>query len=138
MLSGDGEMIVLPNTYVLAHRLSNHSAHPMNRVNVPVSIAYRESIDAARKLLLSLVEDDARVCMEPEPSVVVSECADSSVKLILRFWVRDQAISKPIYFEYTERAKKALDAAGIEIPFPHLQLLLDKQADATRELRKAG
>jgi small conductance mechanosensitive channel len=135
MLSGDGEVIILPNTYVLARRLSNHSAHPMNRVNVPVSIAYRESIDAARSVLLSMVGDDSRVCPDPEPGVVVSECADSSVKLILRFWVRDQALSKPIYFEYTESAKKALDAAGIEIPFPHLQLLLDEQADAAR---KAG
>jgi len=138
MLSGDGEVIILPNTYVLARRLSNHSAHPMNRVNVPVSIAYRESIDSARSVLLAMVRDDSRVCRDPEPSVVVSECGDSSVKLILRFWVRDQALSKPIYFEYTERAKKALDAAGIEIPFPHLQLLLDHQADAARELRRAG
>jgi small conductance mechanosensitive channel len=138
MLSADGELVVLPNTYVLARRLANHSAHPMNRVNVPISIAYRESIDAARSVILGLAQDDTRICPDPEPTVVVGECADSSVKLILRFWVRDQAVSKPIYFEYMERVKKALDSAGIEIPFPHVQLLLDQQADAAQQLRKAG
>ena len=35
--------------------------------------------------------------------------------------------------EYLEKAKKALDAAGIDIPFPHMQLLLES-TEAVRVL----
>ena len=136
MLGADGQVIVLPNTYVLAHRLCNHSTHTITRVNVPVGIAYRESIDTARAVMLALVENDPRVCQDPQPVVVVSDCADSSVKLILRFWIHERENGSIMYFEYMEKVKKALDRAGIEIPFPHLQLLMEQPA--ARELRAAG
>lgn len=36
------------------------------------------------------------------------------------------SLEGPIRFAYVERMKNALDAAGIEIPFPHLQLFIDQ------------
>lgn len=137
MLDGDGQVIVLPNTFVLAHKLSNASAHALRRVTVKVGIAYGESIDAARATILSLTEHDKRVCREPAPGVVVTDCADSSVNLVLRFWIREKGIAGSIHSEYLERVKKALDAAGIEIPFPHMQLVMDAPRQAG-DLRVAG
>jgi small conductance mechanosensitive channel len=136
MLDADGQVIVLPNTYVLAHRLSNATANPLRRVNVTVGIAYRESIDDAREAMLELVEEDSRVCADPAPSVVVTECADSSVNLVLRFWIREKGMAAAMKYEYLERVKKAFDARGIEIPFPHMQLLMN--APERTELRAAG
>lgn len=133
LLSFDGEVIIHPNTTMLSSKVSNHSAHPANRVNVPIGIAYKESIDAARGALLALTTHDARLCQDPPPAVVVSACADSSVNLILRVWIRDAALEEDIFHEYLERAKQALDQAGIEIPFPQLQLSMD-QAAAAREM----
>ena len=46
------------------------------------------------------------------------------------FWVADKSIEWLIKGEYLERAKNALDAAGISIPFPHLQLMLPPQPPA--------
>ena len=142
MLDGDGQVIVLPNTYVLAHKLSNGTAHALRRVNVPVGIAYKESIDLARATMLGLLDEDTRVCSDPVPTVVVTECADSSVKLVLHFWIRDKAIAAAMKCEYLEKVKKAFDAQGIQIPFPHVQLLMDPppaMAIGERaELRAAG
>jgi small conductance mechanosensitive channel len=125
LLTLDGETVVFPNTYMLANKVLNHSAHPMNRINVAIGIAYKASIDDARGALLALTTHDSRLCNSPSPQVVVTECADSSVNLILQFWIRDESIEKAIQCEYLEKAKKALDAAGIDIPFPHMQLLLE-------------
>jgi small conductance mechanosensitive channel len=50
---------------------------------------------------------------------------DSSVNLELRFWTEDSILKFPLMWEYTEKCKRALDNAGIEIPFPHLQLFLE-------------
>ncbi|MBV8781746.1 MAG: mechanosensitive ion channel family protein [Phycisphaerae bacterium] len=124
LLTLDGQTLVFPNTYMLANKVQNHSTHPINRVNIPIGIAYSESIDDARATLLSLTTGDKRLVNDPPPQVVVSACADSSVNLVLRFWVSDESQEKAIYYEYLEKAKKAFDAAGIEIPFPHVQLIM--------------
>ena len=125
LLNLDGEVVMFPNTYVLSNKLSNHSTNPINRVSVPIGIAYKESIDKAREILLGLTRADDRLCGDPAPEVVVEQCGDSSVNLLLRFWIRDESVERRIRYEYTEKAKKALDAAGIEIPFPHMQLFLE-------------
>jgi small conductance mechanosensitive channel len=119
-------MVVLPNTVMLSSKLSNHTTHPLTRVNVEIGIAYKESIDRARAVLLGLVAGDERICAEPEPAVAVLACADSSVNLGLFFWVEDESIEGGMAGEYREKAKNAFDAAGIQIPFPHVQLLVEQ------------
>ena len=93
---------------------------------VPIGIAYKESIDAARKTMLATTQNDERISAEPAPHVVVASCGDSSVNLLLRFWITDESLERMIVFEYIEKCKKALDAAGIQIPFPHVQLLVEE------------
>jgi small conductance mechanosensitive channel len=126
ILDLDGEVIVLPNTYMLSNKVSNHSTHPLNRVNIPIGISYRASIDKARGVLIKLTEGDNRIAKNPPPEVVVDACADSSVNLLLRFWIMDEAVERRIGYEYIERAKKAFDENGIDIPFPHVQLLVEE------------
>jgi small conductance mechanosensitive channel len=125
LLNLDGETIVFPNTHMLANKVANHSTHPINRVSIRIGIAYKSSIDEARSTLLGLISSDSRICAEPPPQVVVNECGDSSVDLLFRFWIRDEAIERSIRYEYLEKAKKAFDAQGIEIPFPHVQLFVE-------------
>lgn len=137
VLNLDGEILVLPNTHMLSNKLINHSSHPVQRVNVRIGIAYKESIDRAREVILAVVKGDPRLCDAPAPSVIVDQCADSSVNLILRFWIRDESQEPSIVAEYLEKAKKALDAAGIEIPFPHMQLFLEG-TPAVSELATGG
>ena len=60
----------------------------------------------------------------------------TNVNLLLRFWIGDEAIEHTIRYEYLEKAKNALDAAGISIPFPHMQVLMEQPGAG--EMRKAG
>jgi len=108
--------------------VANHSTHPHVRVDIPIGIAYKESIDHARKALLATIKGDERICKEPSPQVAVEQCAESSVNITLRLWIADESAEKAIYHEYLEKAKNALDAANIEIPFPHMQLLVKESA----------
>lgn len=137
LLTKDGEYVVFPNTHMLSDKIVNHSHHPVNRVNIDVSISYRSSIADARRALLALCKDDDRISANPPAEVVVDELAASSVNLKLRFWIEDESIEQAIHHEYLEKAKNALDAAGVEMPFPHLQLFLEETA-AVRLLAKAG
>jgi len=58
------------------------------------------------------------VLSDPAPSVNVSELADSSVNFAVRPWCKPEHYWD-VYFGTTEKVKLALDAAGIEIPYPH-------------------
>ena len=122
----DNETLVVPNKALASERIVNYTLTPRARVRVSVGIAYKESIDAARAVLLGLLQGDGRVLADPAPEVVVLALGASSVDLDLRFWTEDPSLRFPMTWEYTEKAKNALDAAGIQIPFPHLQLFLEQ------------
>ena len=59
-----------------------------------------------------------KVLNEPAPVVSLNELADSSINFIARPWVKTEDYWG-VYFDIMESTKEALDAAGIEIPYPH-------------------
>jgi len=121
----DNETVVVPNQQMSQERIINYTMTSKIRVKISIGIAYKENIDAARAILLGLTESDDRILPDPAPLVIVKDLGDSSVNMQLRFWIENPAQQFAFLWEYTEKAKKALDAAGIEIPFPHLQLFVE-------------
>ena len=119
-------IMVLPNTEMITAKVMNHTKRNVLRIDIPFGIAYKEFPDEAREVLLPLFEDDDRVLPEPSPTVVVTEMADSSVNMALRFYTREPGQEVPLRWEYTEKVRETLREAGIEIPFPHRQLFLDE------------
>ncbi|MGB7159390.1 MAG: mechanosensitive ion channel family protein, partial [Tepidisphaeraceae bacterium] len=97
-----------------------------------------ECIADARAALLATTDGDARICVEPPPGVAVTACADSSVNLALQFWTAEEGLEGTLRGEYLERAKNALDAAGISIPFPHVQLVMEPSAGIDSMVRPAS
>jgi len=128
----DNESLVVPNRQLISERIVNYTLTKRIRVRVPVGIAYKESTAAARQVMLATTVGDPRIMREPEPSVIVTGLGDSSVNLELRFWVDEPTDLLPMLWEYTEKCKSALDAADIEIPFPHMQLFLEKSDGLTQ------
>lgn len=133
----DGDVVIMPNTAMLSHRIINKSTNPITRVNVPISIAYKESIDKAREVMLHTLKGDKRIETRPEPEVEVRSCGTSSVDLMLHFWLQEERYEDAMVWEYLEKCKNALDTAGIEIPFPHMQVLLE-QTPAITTLAAGG
>lgn len=129
----DNETIVVPNRLLAQERVITYTLTPRIRVRVSVGIAYKESVDQAREILLGLVTGDERILPEPEPMVIVTQLGNSSVDLELRFWTEDSLLKYPLEWAYTEAAKKALDSAGVQIPFPHLQLFIE-DSDGVKRL----
>jgi small conductance mechanosensitive channel len=120
------EVMVLPNTQMITQPVVNHTKQNTLRVDIEFGIAYKEYPEEARAVLLPLVEDDDRILPRPEPTVVVTEMADSAVSMVLRMYLRDPSQELAVRWDYTERVREALREADIEIPFPHRQLFLDE------------
>jgi small conductance mechanosensitive channel len=117
--------VVIPNKRIIDEVLENDSINGDVRVDVPIGIAYKEDMGAAREALLAALAKIKFVQQDPAPEVVVEACADSSVNLIMRAWITDAGRRQGVNFAMVEAGKRALDAAGIQIPFPHLQLFWD-------------
>ena len=139
LTSFDNETIVVPNKALAQERIRNFTLTPRIRVKVPIGIAYKENIQAAREVILVTIKDDKRILATPVPKVIVVGLGDSSINLQLRFWTQDPLMQYSLQWEYTERCKRALDDVGIEIPFPHSQIFIERSSglmELTKSLSK--
>ena len=131
-------MVVIPNRRIIDATVENASMLGALRVDVPVGIAYRERIDEARAVLLGAVASLDGLRDDRQPDVVVTELGGSSVNLAVRVWIDSGEQSRAVYARVLECAKSALDEAGIEIPFPHLQLVVNDTGQKLRLDRPAA
>ncbi|GGM12970.1 mechanosensitive ion channel family protein [Deinococcus aerophilus] len=123
----DNEFVSIPNKEVAGAVVVNLSAGGPLRLNVLIGVEYKERVEDVRRVLLGVLAQHPRVEPEPAPLVLVRELNSSSVDVIMRFWVSEANIaSYPVVtMQITEAAKEALQASGMDIPFPHLQLHID-------------
>ena len=122
----DNEIAILPNAKMITEKIINHTMLNTLRVSIPFGIAYKESPDEARRVLTEAIKPDDRLDSDFPPKIVVTELADSAVSMELRLYLKETAMEIPVREEYQELVFTTLKAAGIEIPFPHLQLFIDE------------
>jgi len=118
LLNADNHKIVVPNSKVLGEIITNLSGQGMRRVDLKFGVGYGDDLRQAREVLLTAARGHADVLDDPTPWAGVTGLLDSSVEVTLHAWVRSdhwwQAKA-----DLLQAGKEALDAAGIEIPFPH-------------------
>lgn len=126
LLNPQSKTIILPNGAVSNGDITNYTEEGLLRVDLTVGISYDSDIRKAKEILLEVMENDERVLKDPAPFVGVSELADSSVNLAVRphctpdnYW--------GVYFDTLENCKNALDKAGVTIPFPQVDVHMDKE-----------
>jgi small conductance mechanosensitive channel len=117
LLTPQNRRAVVPNGPLSNGNIVNYSAEGQLRVDLVVGVAYGADIDKAKQVLLDMLKSDARVLAEPAPVVEVVELADSSVNFAVRPFTKVPDYWG-VYFSCLANAKKALDKAGISIPFP--------------------
>lgn len=115
--TGDNKRVIVPNGSISNGIITNFSAESTRRVDFVFSIGYGDDIGKAKAVISRLIEADKRALSDPEPLVVVSELADSSVNLTVRVWVNSADYSG-LSFGLKEQVKLTFDQEGISIPFP--------------------
>jgi len=110
--------IIIPNGALSNGNITNYSTEGKLRVDLTIGVSYDADIKKTKQVLTDVLVADPKVLKDPAPSVNVSELADSSVNFAVRPWATVDNYWD-VYFGSLERCKEALDAAGIEIPFPH-------------------
>lgn len=121
----DNKVITVPNGSIMGGTITNYSAMPTRRVDMVFGVSYGDNLARVREVLQQVLDEDERVLPDPAPVIVVGELADSSVNFLVRPWV-NSADYWGLKWDYTEAVKKRFDEEGISIPFPQVDLHLDK------------
>jgi small conductance mechanosensitive channel len=118
--------IIMPNGALSNGNIINYTTEGTRRVDLVFGVGYDSNIKITKEVLMAVLKTHPKVLQTPEPTVNVLALADSSVNFAVRPWCNAEDYWT-VYFEVTENVKEALDAAGIEIPYPH-QVEIKKNA----------
>ncbi|ARD21181.1 mechanosensitive ion channel family protein [Shewanella japonica] len=122
----DNQHIIVPNSQIWGAQIVNHSFHDIRGVDMHFGVAYKENTDEVRKVIDTVLAAHPHVLQDPAPFVEVETLNNSSVDFLVRPFCHGEHYFDILY-SIPEQVKKALDEAGIEIPFPHRKVIIEKE-----------
>jgi len=122
--TADNRRIFVPNALIFSGTIENVTYHEKRRVDVSVGTDYGADLDEVRAVLERALDSVEGVLDEPEPQTYLQELGASSIDWTVRVWCQTGdywAVREAV----TRAVKVELDAAGIGIPFPQLDVHMD-------------
>ena len=113
----DNVQVIVPNSQVWGNTITNYSVYNTRRAEWIFGVSYNSNLALAERVIRETIMADERSKTDPEPFIQVNNLGDFSVDFLVRVWV-DRAEYFAYQADMKRRVKEALDAAGIEIPFP--------------------
>ncbi len=125
MKTGDNKQIIIPNGAIYGGTITNYSAKETRRIDLVFGIGYDDDLLKAKQIIEKILSEDSRILADPAPAVAVGELADSSVNINVRPWVASGDYW-PVRGDLLEKVKLTFDEQGISIPYPQMDVHLDK------------
>ena len=125
MRTVDGKIVVVPNGKIIAGNIINFSREPVRRNEFIIGVSYDADIDQVKQILTDIVSRDERVLKDRDITVRVNELGPSSVNFVVRAWSKSGDLQN-VYWDVLEQIKKGLDANGIGIPYPQMDVHVRK------------
>lgn len=117
----DNRHISLPNSNLTNTAIINFTREGTRRLDVNFSVSYNTDIDHAVATLSGAIARTKGILPDPEPIVRLTECGDSSLTFMVRVWCKASDYWD-VSWALLENGKRTLDDAGIEIPYPQLDV----------------
>lgn len=119
----DGKIVVIPNGKIIAANIVNFSREPIRRNEFIIGVAYDADVDKVIALFQEVVEADERVLKEMGIQIGLNELAASSLNFVVRCWSKSSDLQN-VYWDLLKNFKRTLDANGIGIPYPQMDVHL--------------
>lgn len=117
----DNHEVIIPNGGLATNPLENFSTQENRKIVWTFGIGYGDSVQKAREILTEILTSDERVLKDEPPFIQLAELGDSSVNLTVRVWVKAENYW-PVQFDVNEKVYEAFNEAGLNIPFPQLDV----------------
>ncbi|MEO1779230.1 MAG: mechanosensitive ion channel family protein [Pseudomonadota bacterium] len=123
----DGQLVVVPNAQLFHNAVTVRTDKAYRRTAIMVGVAYGEDVDAARDVIaeatraVDMVRDDVR-----DIQVFAKSFGASSIDFEVTWWTGSEPVDiRASRDKVVAAIKRALDDAGIEIPFPYRTLTVN-------------
>jgi len=125
LASTGNHQVIIPNAVVWGNTIENYSVYDTRRAEWTFGVGYGVNLKDAEDVIRDVLSADPRSHSEPAPFIQVNNLGASSVDFLVRVWC-----DSGDYFTYQadmKRAvKEALDAAGVDIPFPTTTVVMER------------
>ena len=120
----DGQLLIVPNAVLFKNPLTIRTDLEQRRTTVNCGVAYGEDVDAAREVIRRAVEGCDSVHSAQRPVEIFAQAfGASSIDFEVTWWTGSRPVDiRRSRDEVVAAVKRALDEAGIEIPFPYRTL----------------
>ncbi len=122
----DGPIVRMPNERVFSADIKNFKQIAARRFEYKVGISYKSDVNKAMKIVEEVLGEEPYVLKEPKPSVYMSGLLDSAIEITVKAWTptpKSFAVRSKMLKRIYDRLKKA----GVEIPYPQLDVHLKKR-----------
>jgi small conductance mechanosensitive channel len=127
LLTPDNKTIILPNGPVSTGNVTNYSTQDTRRVDFTFGFGYGEDLKLAKETVLEIINSHPKVMKDPEPFIRLGSLGDSSVNLTVRIWSKKEDYWD-IHFYVNEKVYEKFDEVeGLSIPFPQMDVHVDKE-----------
>lgn len=127
----DGREYLVPNEDLITNQVINWTFSAKQvRLDVNFGTSYNSDPHEVRELAKKAAASVNRVIKSQPPVCHITEFGDSSINYVLRFWIIDPDkgtlnVRGDVFLALWD----ALKEAGIEIPFPHRELLVNSPVE---------
>jgi small-conductance mechanosensitive channel len=123
--TAQGSEVIVPNADLITKEVTNWTlSDRLRRIEITVGVAYGTDPQGVIDLLSAAARGHADVLAQPAPVVLFQRFGESSLDFALRFWTTNDDRWLSVESEVRVAVCRALDAAGIAIPFPQRDLHL--------------
>lgn len=121
----ENKVVVLPNGNLSNSVIVNYTKMNKRNLHLKFSVSYNSDIDKVKKAILDAVKKSGYELSDTETVVALDEHADSALIFILKVWINTKDYWEAKY-DICELVKKEFDKRNISIPYPQLDVHLDK------------
>ena len=121
----DNRRLIVPNSVIFGGTIENITHFPERRVDIAVGTSYDEDLNRTRQVLEECIAKVPGGLQEPTPQVFLGELGASSIDWQLRLWCKTEDFWD-VRQALVLACKAALDDAKIGIPYPQMDVHLDK------------
>lgn len=121
IITNDNKIVNIPNSQLTSSTITNWTKSGTRRLDITIGVSYDSNIELAKDILKDIARNSGYYMLDSEISCNIVEYADSAIILQLRGWVGTAAFW-PATYAVNNAIKPAFDRAGIEIPYPQVDV----------------
>lgn len=121
----DCTKVVLPNGNLANATVKNYSSNEKRKLCLDFSVSYKCDIDKVKKVLSDVISKEDLILPDEEVFIKLTEHSSSALIFTIRVWTKNSNYWD-LKFNLLENVKKAFDKNNIEIPYPQLDVHMEK------------